>query len=151
MYHTSASKEETIDHNKIQNEMNKMMIFKKNVMQYAQKKLKNMTKAAAKVNMKRKDGELVHFFWILVTYGKTRMKKNLTNIPRNIYYVSYRRFNENLDWSTKLEKQYMIFNDVKYKNDDEESNNDNRNAGIEKKKTIKYNRYVHQNSSTLSY
>ena len=55
IYHTSALKEEIIDCNKVRQKMDKMIMFKKDVMLYAHKN-KNMVKAATKVNMQQKDG-----------------------------------------------------------------------------------------------
>ena len=42
MYHIGASKEETIDHNKVRQELNEIIKFKKDVMGYAQKEIKKI-------------------------------------------------------------------------------------------------------------
>ena len=42
-------------------------------------------------------------------------EKNLTNIPQKVYYVLYIWFDDNLEWSKKLEIKYMILKNVKLK------------------------------------
>jgi hypothetical protein len=135
MYHTSASKDETIDHTKVKKEMEEMITFKKDVMRYARKEIKQiMVKAAIKVKMIRKDGESVQTFVDIGDIWRDWDLTDLTNIPKKIYYVLYGWFDEHDDWSTELENRYMLLNDIKYNDNENKVENNNEIDGIKKRK-----------------
>ena len=121
LYHTEASKSESqsINVNAVEKELQEMKIFKRDVSGHAQLEIKKlMVQAAAHVQIKRVDGELVQTFAEIGNVWKYWNKMNIYDIPAKMFYVMYGWFDENPQWNKEMENAYMLKHGMKYEKAD---------------------------------
>ena len=70
------------------------------------------------INLLRADGELVETFADIGEIWKEWIKIYNADVPKKMFYIMYGWFDENQNWSQRLELDYMLINDIKYENKD---------------------------------
>lgn len=103
LYHTEASKNESplINGSDVEKDLKEMKILKLDVSGHGQIEIKNiMVSAAAHVNKRRCDGELVQTFKEIGNVWKYWNRINIYNLPSEMFYVLYGWFDKNPDWNS---------------------------------------------------
>ena len=77
-----------------------------------------MVNSAKFINLLRADGELVETFVDIGEIWKEWIKIYNADVPKKMFYIMYGWFDENQNWSQRLELDYMLLNNIKYENND---------------------------------
>ena len=114
-YHTPLSKGESPNRSKVDDELEQMKTFKRDVKGQARIEIKKiMVQAAKNTNMRRFDAEKVQTYREICNVWKYWNMNNDPHLPMKMFYVMYGWFDQNLDWSKQLETKYMFDNNMKY-------------------------------------
>ena len=109
LYHTTTSKDELPNRKHVENELEEMKRFKRDVKGYARIEIKQiMVRTAAYINMTRpEDGGIVQTYNEIGNVWKEWNGISMIDIPPKMFYLMYGWFDENPNWSRVLEKKYM--------------------------------------------
>lgn len=77
-----------------------------------------MVNAAAYVNMRRFDGDVVQTYSEIGRVWKDWNAMNVADLPCRIFYVIYGWFDQHPQWSKEMENKYTELNKIQYEKED---------------------------------